>query len=400
MKLYTDRYIQEKFDTYEDGIYLIEAGQGSGKTEKLKDLYDKKVLLVGARNRLGQATVERLGYIESTHIKEEELGLTYNAEELQQFQNIFINIASLKKFTWPPETDQHKPEYFVVDEALLVWLFMLDDKDIVPYQAYQEFLARIIHTPKVILMGATFPYFIRKKLKDLAQYRKDKNYQHIKYQHPFLERTEIQYVSSGAELDNEIAEVMDRRLKGKGNRFLLKDELATDPNHRYSPAYKEGQRYSKGVLVVSERGESVETVQSKWQEHYPEANIISIWAGNSKEYDYLLEGLGDPARASDIDMIITSPSWGTGINIRNFAELTVGDYGYIPKPIHTDEDILQAMCRDRDSKRWVIWPRNVDPTKNKKAFVGDLNQEVNLIKHFEFHGIKKDDFYERILGDN
>ena len=140
MKLYKDKYIQERFDTYENGIYLIEGGQGSGKTERLKDLYDKKVLLVGARNRLGQATKDRLGFIESTHLKDEETGLTFNAEELQQFQNIFINIASLKKFTWPPETDQHKPEYFIVDEALLVWLFMLDDKDIVPYQAYQEFL--------------------------------------------------------------------------------------------------------------------------------------------------------------------------------------------------------------------------------------------------------------------
>ena len=404
MRLYTDRYIQERFDTYDNGIYLIEGGQGSGKTERLKDLHDKKVLLVGARNRLGQATVERLGFIESTHLKDEELGLTYSRDELQQFQNIFINIASLKKFTWPPETDQHKPEYFIVDEALLVWLFMLDDKHIVPYSAYQEFLARIIHTPKVIFMGARFPYFIRKRLKELADYRKDKwnvdrkgkgNYQHIKYQHSFLEGTEIQYVSSGKELDNEIAEVMNKRLKGKGNRFLLKDELATDPNHRYSPAYLEGQRYPKGVLVVSERGESVESVRSKWQAHFPDANIISIWAGNSKEYDYLLEELGDPTKASDIDMIITSPSWGTGINIRNFADLTVGDYAYVPKPIHTDEDILQAMCRDRDSKRWVIHPRNTDQTKNKKAFVGDLNDEANLRKKFSLHGFKKDNFYER-----
>lgn len=395
MKLWEDRYIQENFSAYEDGIYLIEAGQGSGKTERLKDLHDKKVLLIGARNRLGQSTVDRLGFIESTHIKDEELGLTYNAEELQQFQNIFINIASLQKFTWPPETDQHKPEYFVIDEALLVWLFILDDKDIVPYSAYQEFLARIIHTPKVILMGATFPYFLRKKLKELAQYRKDRNYQHIKYQNPFLEGTEIQYVSSCKELDNEIKEVMDIRLEGRGNRFLLRDQHSTDPGHLYSPAYLEGKRYPKGVLIVSERGKSVETVKRKWQEHYPDAQIVCIWSANSKEYDHLLENLGDPATASEIDMIITSPSWGTGINIRNFADLTVGDYGLTPKALHTDEDILQGMTRDRDSKRWVIWPRRIDQDKIKKAFVGDLNSIANLEKHFEFHGIKKDNFYER-----
>ena len=393
MKLYFDRYIQERFDTYENGIYLIEAKQGSGKTERLKDLHDKKVLVVGARNGLGKNTVDRLDFMDGTHLKDEELGLTYSREELQQFQNIFINIASLKKFTWPIDTDQHKPEYFIVDEALLVWLFMFSA--IVPYSAYQEFLARIIHTPKVIFMGATFPYFIRKKLKALAKYRQDKNYQHIKYIHPFLEGTEKQWVSSGKELDNEIVEVMNKRLKGKGNRFLLKDELATDPRHRYSPDYQKGLRYPKGVLVVSERGESVESVRSKWQEHFPKANIISIWAGNSKEYDYLLEELGDPTSASDIDMIITSPSWGTGINIRNFADLTVGDYAYVPKAIHTDEDILQAMCRDRDSKRWVIHPRNTDQAKNKKAFVGDLNDEANLRKHLSFLGINKDDFYER-----
>ena len=400
MKLYTDRYIQERFDTYEEGIYLIEAGQGSGKTERLKDLYDKKVLLMGARNRLGQATVKRLGFIETTHLKDEKTGLTYNGEELQEFESFFINIASSQKLTWPPDTDKHKPEYLIVDEALLVWLFMLDDTDMVSFSAYNEFLARIIHTPKVIFMGATFPYFLRKKLKELAQHRKDRNYQHIKYQYPFLEGTEIQYVSSSRELDNEIVEVMDKRLKGKGNRFLLKDELATDPNHRHSPAYLEGQRYPKGVLIVSERGESVETVKRKWLEHYPEANIISIWSDNSKDYDYLFDELGNPATATDIDMIITSPSWGTGINIRNFADLTVGDYAYVPKPLHTDEDILQALCRDRDCKRWVIHPRNVDRTKNKKAFVGDLNDEANLIKHFEFHGIQKADFFERNIYTN
>ena len=391
MKLVEGRYINEAFHKYENGIYIVEADQGSGKTERLLDLYDKQILMMGARNTLGESTLDRLGFIDSTHLKDN--GYTYSADELQQFQNLWINIASGKKLTLP-QVKSSTPEYFIVDEALLNSLF-IHTSSLVPYAAYLEFLARLIHTPKVILMGATFPYFIRKKLKALAKYRADKNYQHIKYKSNFLEGTSIQYVSSCKEMDSEIVRVMDKRMAGKGNRFLFKDMVATDTDHKYSPAYLKGERYPKGVLIVSERGESVENVKAKWQEHYPEANIICAWSGSDQDFTETLKELGDPNKATDVDMIISSPVWGTGINIRHFAEITVGDYGFVPNAIHTDEDIKQGMCRDRDCKSWIIWPRKTDNSKTKKALVGDLNKEEDLMKHLNFFGLKKEEFYER-----
>ena len=92
MVLKQGRYLEENFADYENGLYVIEAPQGSGKTERLKDLYDKEIILMGARNRLGQATIDRLDFMESTHLKDEEQGITHSAEELQQFRKFFINI--------------------------------------------------------------------------------------------------------------------------------------------------------------------------------------------------------------------------------------------------------------------------------------------------------------------
>ena len=394
MILKQGRYLDENFADYENGLYVIEAPQGSGKTERLKDLYDKEIILMGARNRLGQATIDRLDFMESTHLKDEEQGITHSAEELQQFRKFFINVASGHKLTFPPELDKHNPEYLIVDEALMVYEFIFNS-EIVSYSSYQEMKARLIHTPKVILMGARFPEWLLEELQNVSQHRKDKNFQHIKYEYNFLEGTEIQFVSNGNELDNEIAEVMDRRLEGKGNRFLLRDELATDPRHTYSPAYKEGKRYPKGVLIVSERGESVEGVRAKWKEEYPEANIVSIWSNTSQEYDYLLKELGDPESFTDVDMIITSPAWGVGINIRNFADLTVGDYAHVPQIIQTDEQILQAMCRDRDCTRWVIHPRKTEQVHIRNSFIGNLNERDVLLQHFEKLGISREAFYIR-----
>ena len=86
-------------------------------------------------------------------------------------------------------------------------------------------------------------------------------------------------------------------------------------------------------------------------------NIVHIYAENVKDfpdYDDLIEGLSDPDHYSDIDMLILSPTWSTGINIVNEFDLIVGDYvSNQGMPLHPRE-IFQALHRERNPKHIVI----------------------------------------------
>ena len=63
------RYIEERIELYENGLYALEAQQGSGKTEIIKRLEGAKVLMTTARNSIGEQIVIRMPHvIPRTHL--------------------------------------------------------------------------------------------------------------------------------------------------------------------------------------------------------------------------------------------------------------------------------------------------------------------------------------------
>ena len=160
------RYIDERIELYENGIYALEAHQGSGKTELIKRLKGAKVLMTSARNSLGEQIVNRMPLvIPRTHLVGDG-DQTLTKEELQQYDSYFINLASFHKLTTHHD---YQFEYFPVDEILLTWGFSFDNA-FVSTPALTEFRYRLIHTPIVILLAGHYPDFLLRKLKELAQH--------------------------------------------------------------------------------------------------------------------------------------------------------------------------------------------------------------------------------------
>jgi len=367
------RYIDERIELYENGIYALEAHQGSGKTELIKRLKGAKVLMTSARNSLGEQIVNRMPLvIPRTHLVGDG-DQTLTKEELQQYDSYFINLASFHKLTTHHD---YQFEYFPVDEILLTWGFSFDNA-FVSTPALTEFRYRLIHTPIVILLAGHYPDFLLRKLKELAQHRKDKNFQHIKYFYPIGEGREFYWASNGrsgkAEVETFIEEQMLKRQKDRGNKFLWREEVndRTQTNYRSGAGdYIAGKRFPRGVLHISERSDAIPNLVASFQKVYPWANIVGI-SGNKSDGDNLedhpdlLETLSDPNRraidknGNEIDMLIASPVLGVGINIRNEFDLVVGDFAHV-NPKGTGEQILQSLLRDRECPLIVIRPRATD----------------------------------------
>ena len=98
---------------------------------------------------------------------------------------------------------------------------------------------------------------------------------------------------------------------------------------------------TKGVLLTTEYGEEgIATLHATWSEAYPDLRIETVYSGNADTKKDLLETLSSTQAYSDIDMLITSPSWSTGINIVDEFDLTVGDFAKKPEAPLTPEEIF------------------------------------------------------------
>jgi len=402
------RYIEEDILNMPRGMLCIEAPQGTGKTTILNQLKGKKVLSVGARNQLGKATVENTkGVFETTHLKNKD-GFTHTKGELQLFGSFFINLASLHKLSLSEDISTHDFEYLIVDEALLVWIFSTKP-EYISNEAQEEFLYRLIHTPKVILLGAEFPDFLIEELESICNLRKDRRFEHIKYTYPIGLKKEVTWCNDRIEFESLIARQMANRQKGielkKEDSFFTITSSYAPKDHtldgytyitkeEYDLEIKNRQEKAKGVLIVSDRSHSVHTEAQKFREVYPWANIVCINGDNQNEYEHLLPIFSDPEQTADIDILILSPVFGVGINIRNEFDLVMGDFHKNPQP-HTGEQYLQALLRDRDAMCFGILPRAIKKTNYEHSFVGDLNDTNNLLLHYKSLGISDKGFFVR-----
>lgn len=360
-------YINENIRNFKEDWMIIEAPIGSGKTTTTSQLYEKKVLSIGARNSLGLQTIEKNPQVLKNHHLTGNQGYTKTKEALRPLDSLFINYSTTHKLSNALD-HQTEFDYLLLDEPILTWGHSVNP-DFINLQAENEFIYRLLNTPKVILMGGDMPEFLLAELHQFAAL-KNKSIQHVQYQYPKLEGVEFQFVSNGDEMNSEINEVLKLREKTRGSKLE-----------------------TKGVLMMTEQGKSIPNMEATYRQMYPNLNIIGVWSGNQDQYKNYLSIFSDPDTKSDIDMLITNQTWGMGIDIRNEFELIVQNYSRVPNPIKGGYELIQDK-RDRDCKRVIIFPRK-RYVKNKNDFVVDIENTNELYQLLLELGIKKDTFFER-----
>ena len=392
------RWVEEDFSLYQNGLYIIQAGQGSGKTEAIKTIpKGKKVLLIGSRNQLGIQTQARCSeQIKTTHLKSAKS--TKSRGELALIENLFINYSSLHKLSNYKAVEY---DYLIIDEPILLWSHSTEYKP--SRRNEQEFLHRIHSTPIVIFMGADMPDYMLEEIEGFVETRKkhyqhlQKDFLHIEYQYEYLKGKDFVIVHSANERDTYI----ENQLKKRFDTNKYKDNVIKAITDEFG-VLTELPQQARGILIATEYGGAVKNIKAKWDKwcetNYPhiKPNIVAVYSENTYIYDCYLETLSNPNRHTDIDILIISTVWGVGIDIRNEFALTVGDFCRNKEMPLTWREHKHLLLRDRDVSLHVIQDRNSNPhDRYGIMFKRDIKNEEDLSQYFEDFGVKTDELYIR-----
>ncbi len=158
MALVESRYIPIKFNELSDGLNIVQAHQGAGKTERIKDLIGGRTLVVGHRRELGVQLIDRCKDMNFGHYDE------LSRPQINTWTNLFICYHSLKKMNRNWET--HGFDNLVLDEANEVWSKAFTFRtDTTNYSRFQDLFSKI---PRKIIIGAHFPDYVIKNMKRLC----------------------------------------------------------------------------------------------------------------------------------------------------------------------------------------------------------------------------------------
>jgi len=160
MELVNRRYIDDiRFNELGYKLNIIQAHQGAGKTERIKDLKDGRTLVVGHRRELGVQLIDRckgmdFGYYEALSRK-----------QLHTWKNLFICYPSIQKLKGRNFT-KNGFDYLVIDETNEVWAdaFKFQPKN----KNYQMLQNLFYYIPIKIIIGAHFPEYVLKDIDRLA----------------------------------------------------------------------------------------------------------------------------------------------------------------------------------------------------------------------------------------
>ena len=153
-------YIPINYADLEDGINIIEAHQGAGKTHRINDLIGQSTIVVGARRELGNQLIERCPKLHFAHYE----GLP--DDQLHKHINLFICYPSLHRLLNKP-FHKHNFKNLVIDEANIVWDSSFKWQ---PKLSNNEMFHRLIRIiPRVIVAGAFIKDYILKDLENIRQ---------------------------------------------------------------------------------------------------------------------------------------------------------------------------------------------------------------------------------------
>jgi len=353
LKKYIDEdFVRDYGDAY---VILLNAHLGSGKTASLEQFKHLKVLYIASSKELIEQVCQRYTWLNS-YIKED--GKTRKAShEIKMLEKLAINYHSLHKLS-----DDYDMDYdiVIIDEPFALWESSSTYKINASNEA--EFLYRIRNTPKVIFMGGDFPKFIIKEIKTIIKKRPKAlgdTLTELKYSFPIDRDMHVEFVNNKKDRESFINRQLRLRQERKeyleDNPFHIQEaSFQIEKDEYYQPSDWETHNNTKGVLITTEYGESVKTQAEKWQNAFPELDIRYINASNSHLSTELRDSLSDPEKYSNVDMLVISPSWSTGINIVNEFDIVVGDFARNREVPLTPREIYQSLHRERNAKIHII----------------------------------------------
>jgi hypothetical protein len=159
MALVNSKYIPVKYNELPQGLNVIEAHQGAGKTERINDLIDERTLVIGHRRELGAQLIERCKGMNFGDYEQ------LSRQELHTYKNLFICYPSLKKLKGR-NFIKDGFDNLVIDEANEVWANAFKFR---PSNTNYKMLSDLFsYIPRKIVIGAYFPDYILGDLKRLS----------------------------------------------------------------------------------------------------------------------------------------------------------------------------------------------------------------------------------------
>lgn len=186
----TKRHLNIDFKRLSKGQHIFHAPQSCNKSGSLKSLEGESVLLICARNSLLSQLQDR--FPKTLEVLHYETDLDENKvyKQKEDIRNLHVkgfawNYSSLKKMSDFKEHDRTF-EYCIVDEPILLWAHSTGYRP--DWANESEYLARIIHTPIVVYLGADFPEHILDEIDEIGALRRE---QTIHFEQPYKEEPEF-----------------------------------------------------------------------------------------------------------------------------------------------------------------------------------------------------------------
>ena len=160
MEAIDSRYIPINYAELPEGINIIEAHQGAGKTERINDLIGQSTIVVGSKRELGKQLIERCPELYFAHYED------LPNDQLHKHTNLFICYPSLHRLL-DKDLTKHNFNNLVIDEANNVWE---SSYKWLPRLSNNDMFHRLIRViPRVIVVGASIKDYILKDLENIKQ---------------------------------------------------------------------------------------------------------------------------------------------------------------------------------------------------------------------------------------
>jgi len=167
------RHLNIDFKKLQKGQHIFTAPQSCNKSGSLESLAGEDVLLICARNSLLAQLKDRMPQtIQMLHYEMNLDGSKsyFSKDDIANSRATGhgCNYSSLYKYSNFADKER-KFRFAIVDEPILLWAHSTGYKP--SWKNESEYLARLIHTPVVIYLGADFPPHILEEIEEIGEMR-------------------------------------------------------------------------------------------------------------------------------------------------------------------------------------------------------------------------------------
>lgn len=358
-----------------EGITFIKSPKGSGKTQMLEEMvsdykaHDKnvRILLIGHRRSLINATAERLGLTSYLNMDESSAS-EYN----KPTRHYAISLDSMGKLM----VEAKAYDVVIIDEVEQVFAHLLSDtlgKERMKAILYlQHFITKAKH---VFLLDADMTPL---SIEIMSALSKKDDVNNGKDAFAVINT----YKAGGRELNMYFH---------KDAKNIVADLMA---------ALKDGKR----CFLCSNSKERINGLTKQLHKMIPDTRVMTITADNSQDQEVQDFIINIKEEAMKYDLIAVSPSMNTGVDITfpDNAQLVDCVFGIFHAGINTHFDIDQQLSRVRHPKQVNVWVD--DTTFSFETDANVIRHEISMM-HDKFEAIKEIDekgspvYFEKCEGD-